>query len=104
MLIPLTVQKDTSTGNGKIKVSIVYLTSQYQEVINIPDFGFDSMFSGIGGFVGIFLGYSFLQATELIKTVLFRKWWSSVFMSISKLCSFHTSWSNKGKNTYLINY
>ena len=99
MLIPLTLQKDTFIGDGKMEVSIIYLTSQYQEVINIPDFGFDSMFSGIGGFVGIFLGYSFLQATELIKTVMFREWWGNIFMSISSLYSICISWLIKGNNT-----
>ena len=46
-------------------ISIVYSTSQYQEIINVKDFDFDSMFSAMGGFVGIFLGHSLLQFGDM---------------------------------------
>ena len=74
MRIPSAVQKDKIIGFRQLQVSILYLTTQYQEIINIPDFDFDSMFSAIGGFVGIFLGYSLLQASDLVMTGSFKRW------------------------------
>lgn len=59
---------------GRIHIFIRYATLQYQQIINVRDFDFDSMFSAIGGFVGIFLGCSLLQATEIIEMTLLRSW------------------------------
>ena len=38
----------------------------YQEILNVRDFGLDSLWGNIGGYVGIFCGYSLLQAPGLI--------------------------------------
>lgn len=54
-------------------ISIVYSTSQYQEIINVKDFDFDSMFSAMGGFVGIFLGHSLLQFGDMFDALKLRK-------------------------------
>ena len=43
-----------------------YRERHYQKIENLQDFGFESFLSGIGGYVGIFLGYSILQFPELI--------------------------------------
>ena len=61
--------------NGKdpyLMISIVYSTSQYQEIINVRDFDFDSMFSSMGGFVGIFLGHSLLQFGDIFDAAKLR--------------------------------
>ena len=50
-------------------IKIVYLEKDYQNVQNFKDFGFQSFWSGVGGFVGIFLGYSFMQFPELVGSV-----------------------------------
>ena len=55
-----------------LMLSIVYSTSQYQEIINVRDFDFDSMFSAMGGFVGIFLGHSLLQFGDLFDAAKLR--------------------------------
>ena len=47
----------------------VYMDDLYQEIVNVRDFGFESFWSGVGGFVGIFLGYSLLQMPDLLKTL-----------------------------------
>ena len=47
-------------------ITFDYKDDQYQEVENIRAFGFEAFWSGIGGFVGIFLGYSAMQLPELI--------------------------------------
>ena len=64
------VQKPKDT---KMTTSIVYSTSQYQEIINVRDFDFDSMFSAMGGFVGIFLGHSLLQLSDVIDLSTLKK-------------------------------
>ena len=40
----------------------------YQEILNVRDFGVDDLWGNIGGYVGIFCGYSILQgATYFIQ-------------------------------------
>ena len=46
-----------------------YTESVYQEIVNTENFGFESLLSGVGGFVGIFLGYSILQLPELLSLI-----------------------------------
>ncbi len=41
----------------------------YQEIEYVQDFGFESFWSGVGGFVGIFLGYSLMQFPEFLGKV-----------------------------------
>ena len=71
MRIPVDTQRDdilgTSHKSAHLLVSILYLTTEYQEIVNLRDFDFDSMFSGIGGFVGMFLGCSLLQLVDMIE-------------------------------------
>ena len=40
-------------------------SEMYQEIENVRDFGVESCWSGIGGFVGIFVGYSLMQVPSL---------------------------------------
>ena len=96
MLIPSAVQKDSIPGFGQIQISIHYSVSQYQEIINVQDFNFDSMFSGIGGFVGIFLGYSFLQVTDLISTSTFLTVWKYFGEATKLFCCFCAAQVNRG--------
>ena len=51
----------------KVKiVEFVYKEKYYEEIQYVRDFGLESFWSGIGGFVGIFLGYSMMQFPDLI--------------------------------------
>ena len=43
-----------------------YLNEDYQEILNVRDFGLETFWSSIGGFIGIFLGYSLLQIPDLL--------------------------------------
>ena len=45
-------------------LKISYRTQKYQEVRNVEDFGVESLFSYIGGYVGIFVGYSLLNLLD----------------------------------------
>ena len=56
-------------------VQFLYRESVYQEIANTQSFNSESFVSGVGGFVGIFLGYSILQLPDLLSLIpaLFQK-------------------------------
>ena len=56
---------DLQYGND-LNINFQYRTDQYLEITNKRDFGVTNLWSSIGGFVGIFLGYSLLQLPEII--------------------------------------
>ena len=49
-----------------IQISKKYLDNKYQEIVNEREFSFETFWSSVGGFVGIFMGYSLLQIPELV--------------------------------------
>ena len=49
-----------------VLMELVYMDEAYQEFVNSKDFTFETFWSSVGGFVGIFLGYSLLQFPELL--------------------------------------
>ena len=53
-----------------VLMQFVYMKKQYQEVVNLREFGFNSCWSSIGGFVGIFIGYSLLNFPETLANFL----------------------------------
>ena len=48
------------------QIKFYYQEQYYQELRYLPDFDLETFISNIGGFVGIFLGYSMMQFPELI--------------------------------------
>ena len=58
---------DLQFGND-LNMNFQYRTDQYLDIINKRDFGARNLWSSIGGFVGIFLGYSLLQLPEILVT------------------------------------
>ena len=60
---------------GESRIKFLYTERHYQEIENVREFGFESFWSAVGGFVGIFVGYSVSQFPELLKAIpsLFRK-------------------------------
>ena len=56
-------------------INFLYKGTQYQAVENQREFGFEAFWSGVGGFVGIFCGYSLLQLPDLFEYLftLFNK-------------------------------
>ena len=65
-------QKISTSASFNLGVSVEFLYKgyQYQEVENLREFGFEAFWSGVGGFVGIFLGYSLLQLPDLFEQLL----------------------------------
>ena len=51
-------------------MKILYIDSHYLNIANVQSFGFESFVSGVGGFIGIFLGYSLLQIPVLLECVI----------------------------------
>ena len=55
--------------SGEIKYYLVlrfhYLNCMFQRISNVREFGFESLWSSMGGLLGFFLGYSLLQLPDL---------------------------------------
>ena len=54
-----------------LTIKVSYVESTYQETENVKEFPFESFFSSLGGFIGIFLGYSMLQIPEILSGIPF---------------------------------
>ena len=52
-------------------VEIQYLEKYYEEIQQLKDFDFQDFISNLGGFIGIFLGYSMMQIPELLGMSVF---------------------------------
>ena len=64
-------QKNSSDAEQMLSyldLEIIQGSEMYQEIENVKDFGVENCWSGIGGFIGIFLGYSLLQIPDLTAT------------------------------------
>ena len=71
MTITYVVEKENyeEKGNDKIYVTINYIAQTYKLICNTREFSLKDLWSQIGGFVGIFLGYSLLQLPDLLYIV-----------------------------------
>ena len=63
------VTKDEIPFKQKGQIRVTYIDKTYQEIENVQDFSFETFWSSLGGFIGIFLGYSVLQIPELLAEV-----------------------------------
>ena len=50
----------------EIDIKLIYNEGTYQEIVNTRDFGMDTFWISVGGFVGLFLGYSISHIPDLI--------------------------------------
>ena len=53
-------------GSSQLKLHFQYRTNQYLEITNKRDFSARNLWSSVGGYVGIFLGYSLLQLPGIL--------------------------------------
>ena len=51
-------------SDERLLINLKYVDESYQEITNSRDFGFKDYGSGVGGWVGIFLGYALLNVPE----------------------------------------
>ena len=55
-----------------LELKFQYRNDKYWEIKNTRDFGMTSLWSDVGGFVGIFLGFSLFQLAEILLNKGFR--------------------------------
>ena len=60
------VDDEESKNSEDIRITFTYQEHHYQEIEYLPDFDLETFISNVGGFVGIFLGYSLMQFPELL--------------------------------------
>ena len=53
-------------------IKITYRTEDYEEITNLKKFNGESMFSQVGGFIGIMLGVSLFHIPDILKSVISR--------------------------------
>ena len=53
-----------------IHLEITYLEKYYEEILQVKAFSFQDFISALGGFIGIFLGYSLMQIPQLLGILL----------------------------------
>ena len=75
VLVQEQLNEPLKNRHKEIDIKLTYNEGTYKEIINTRDFGMDSFWISVGGFVGLFLGYSISQIPDLIASVpdLFRK-------------------------------
>ena len=59
-------ERGEDNGIKDPQLTFLYEDSIYEEIENTKSFDLESFVSGVGGFIGIFLGYSILQIPELL--------------------------------------
>ena len=60
------VMKNTENDNSTLLIVVNYLEEMYTEITNLQDFDMPMLWSSMGGFIGMFLGYSLWQCPEMI--------------------------------------
>ena len=60
------LDRDTRKQTTYLDIAFVVGSEMFQEIDNLRAFGLESCWSGIGGFVGMFVGYSILQLPEFL--------------------------------------
>ena len=68
MSITPTFYVQPHSSPDKLVITVKYPGRSFKEITNRRAFNVESFWSGVGGFVGIFLGYSLLQLPEMLCT------------------------------------
>ena len=53
-----------SPSNSAVEIRVTYKMQKYQEIRNEKDFGMETLWSSIGGYLGLFVGYSLLSLLD----------------------------------------
>ena len=59
-------------AEGRLTFELHYSSDIYREAVSVTAFDFATLWSQIGGFIGIFLGYSLMQVPELAQQCIAR--------------------------------
>lgn len=64
--MPTLIEQYTKSVEGAlVEINFVFMADTYTEIVNSRGFTFESFFSGVGGFIGIFIGYSLLSFADM---------------------------------------
>ena len=63
---------ETGYDRTYLQINLHYDTGTYKVIKNSKSFNLESLWSQIGGFIGIFLGYSLLQLPDIVSNSLTR--------------------------------
>ena len=67
LMTPISTNRRMSQDFGtKLVITVLYATETFEEITNVRDFDIESLWSSAGGFIGLFLGYSLVQVTEIL--------------------------------------
>lgn len=72
MTVSSSIDMQDSGTYKNMDLKFHYRTDKYVETVNKRDFGLESLWSSIGGFVGMFLGYSLLQVPDILIRIIDR--------------------------------
>ena len=61
--------RETTKTVSYLDLEFTESSGMFQEIENVKDFGIESCWSAIGGFVGIFIGYSLRQLPEIFGNI-----------------------------------
>ena len=70
MIVSAKVESEKKHASKEAAIKFIYVEPTYQEISNDKVFGLESFISGVGGFIGIFVGYSLLQIPELLEQLI----------------------------------
>ena len=73
------LDSETTKMVSYLDLEFIQGNEMYQEIDNVRDFTLESCWSAIGGFVGIFIGYSLLQLPEV--TLKYFQWLNRKILS-----------------------
>ena len=73
--------EDSLADGWTLTIKMFYITDDFQEIVNVKAFDIETLWSSVGGFIGIFLGYSLLQVPELLNAMWSTSWDGFTLMS-----------------------
>lgn len=57
-------------GKGDLLVKLMYKTEEYEEISNLKKFDAESLFSQVGGLIGIMIGASFFNIPDILQNMI----------------------------------
>ena len=70
MEVSLGASQHTSGYDNVVILELQYMKKQFQEIVNIRDFDIETMWSSLGGFLGMILGYSLLDVPAFVQHLM----------------------------------
>ena len=62
--------KQHITTEGELLIKLLYISDEYEEIKNLRKFDEESLFSQVGGFIGIMLGASLFHLPDILVQII----------------------------------